>query len=518
MENSNLLVENMRQSHRRLLFAAVIILILSNLAAIGLYLAGISHTTVAGILREVMACVVIVVMAYIFIKKYYQHSLSKYISVAAFGLIVMVFNCSMPGAPEIFADFYMVMGLALLYFDVKLSVFSTLLVLLLNSLMLYVFPQMRPEGLSNLGVRYFNFIFFGLVAVVVSSVASGLLKTSITKQEEASELSDNLGNVAAHVTKQAHMLAQSSAQLLASTQETGDAAQQVSASVSNMAEAATEEALHAGKTTEVVRQMANALNEAGNSINRVNQQSEEFRLIVDQGLKAMSEQSSYMQESNNAQESVGKAVDELKIRSRKIVEIVELITSITNQTNLLALNAAIEAARAGDAGKGFAVVAEEVRKLAEESGKAALNISDLVNEIQQEMGLTVKEIEHAKQVTVKQNDSVEATQHMFARIEEGARQIDSAIQEVSAVLEEMLASTDEVVSEVESISASTEESAASSQEVTALVEQQAEAVKLIIDMAGEVRQASDELKQLAAGFNGGPEASETMQTCRGIPG
>ncbi len=52
---------------------------------------------------------------------------------------------------------------------------------------------------------------------------------------------------------------------------------------------------------------------------------------------------------------------------------------IASQTNLLALNAAIEAARVGEAGRGFAVVAEEVRKLAEESGNAAKNISSLIS-------------------------------------------------------------------------------------------------------------------------------------------
>lgn len=65
--------------------------------------------------------------------------------------------------------------------------------------------------------------------------------------------------------------------------------------------------------------------------------------------------------------------------SNEIAQLVNIITNISDQTNLLALNAAIEAARAGEHGKGFTIVAEEVRKLAEESAKAAKNIIEIVN-------------------------------------------------------------------------------------------------------------------------------------------
>ena len=74
-------------------------------------------------------------------------------------------------------------------------------------------------------------------------------------------------------------------------------------------------------------------------------------------------------------ERMGAVIGDLGARSEQIGGIVETITGIAEQTNLLALNAAIEAARAGEQGRGFAVVAEEVRKLAEESQRAAASIS-----------------------------------------------------------------------------------------------------------------------------------------------
>lgn len=72
-------------------------------------------------------------------------------------------------------------------------------------------------------------------------------------------------------------------------------------------------------------------------------------------------------------------VNDLKESSNRIAERVGIITTIAGQTNILALNAAVEAARAGNAGRGFAVVAAEVRKLAENSRKAADEMVILVS-------------------------------------------------------------------------------------------------------------------------------------------
>lgn len=124
------------------------------------------------------------------------------------------------------------------------------------------------------------------------------------------------------------------------------------------------------------------------------------------------------------------AIAGLADAARLIGSIVTLIQEIANQTNLLALNATIEAARAGEAGRGFAVVAGEVKNLADQTGKAAAEISSQIAEVQAATGTCVAQV-----------DAISAT---IARLEHSAGAIAHTVKEQLAVTSEMAVNAREV--------------------------------------------------------------------------
>ena len=162
--------------------------------------------------------------------------------------------------------------------------------------------------------------------------------------------------------------------------------------------------------------------------------------------------------SQSEMENMVSTMECISDTSSRIESIIGEIEDIAAQTNLLSLNASIEAARAGDAGRGFAVVADQIRILAEQSAKSAVNTRELiessVNEINVGSKAALKTSEVLKDVVTSIKDIADISKALSENIkiqvesigqaDEGMNRISEVVQSNSATAEESSATSEEL--------------------------------------------------------------------------
>ncbi|MDN0074874.1 methyl-accepting chemotaxis protein [Crenobacter sp. SG2303] len=188
---------------------------------------------------------------------------------------------------------------------------------------------------------------------------------------------------------------------------------------------------------EVSSSNAATLEEITVSIAHVADSAGQVDLLVKGTHDELAQSATRMQNLSDAMEGTVTAVRSMESmlvsldrRSQDISSITNVIRDIADQTNLLALNAAIEAARAGEQGRGFAVVADEVRKLAERTSQATLEIAQQVETIRRETGQAVGDVN----LTVQSVDGgVEQTQLVVSDIETIRASMESVVTRMNDI-------------------------------------------------------------------------------------
>ncbi len=226
-------------------------------------------------------------------------------------------------------------------------------------------------------------------------------------------------------------------------------------------------------TTEIAasaREITATSAELSRTMTEVEQHAREAAALADAGRTGLQTMEATMQQLNDATGSISAKLGTIREKANGINLMVTTITKVADQTNLLSINAAIEAEKAGEAGRGFLVVAREIRRLADQTAVATLDIEQMVRHMQSAVSSGVMEMDkfsertrgcvsQAEEVSRQIGEVLEQVHTLSSRFQavnegmgqqtEGARQIGEAIVQLAASVKQVSVSVKDFSSAAE---------------------------------------------------------------------
>jgi len=364
----------------------------------------------------------------------------------------------------------------------------------INQLVAYHQSSMQAKiSAAESSAEFSVFLLAGVIigGGILGALASFLFAGGISKNLSA--ISTGLEKGAVLVERTANAIASASDQLASGASEQAAALQETTASLEETSAMISKNADNARRSTEVSntsqRTVANGKSAVEEMIVSIDEISQSSRSVGQQ-----------VEDGNKEIEAIVKVIAEIGSKTK-------VINDIVFQTKLLSFNASVEAARAGEHGKGFAVVAEEVGKLAQMSGAAAKEITEMLDE-------SIRKVEQIVGNTKSRVSSLMSASQ--TKVEGGIK----SAKKCSELLDAIVSDVSEVGTMIVEISGASEEQAKGVQEINkamtqldSVSQQNSSASHLAASSAQELRSEVEQLRgmllRLNATINGQKNASQS---------
>lgn len=350
------------------------------------------------------------------------------------------------------------------------------------------------------------------VSTIIEDVANGNIEAdfSVVKEsndeigliiEKMKELTQSLGSIVGKIRNSSDTMSSNSYELNDTSSQTLAANNEISKAVEDVAEGSTGMAASISKINENLLEMSNETKDINASVDEIKNQTtavQDSSKIMNDKIKSMQDSSYKMDEGISA---ISKRIETVNTTVDKVSNIVSVIEEISSETNLLSLNASIEAARAGDAGKGFAVVAQEIRVLSDNTNTELENIKQIISSLVEECRYCVQASGTIVEDNAKQKEEIKAVLDEFGSLDEQIQKTAEKADEIEELVTAMIELNDDITKSSNSLTDVSAANAAATEEMNANIEELNAMMNGVSEMAGQMNDESDGLKEALSFFH-----------------
>ncbi|WP_339199675.1 methyl-accepting chemotaxis protein [Solibacillus sp. FSL R5-0449] len=313
-------------------------------------------------------------------------------------------------------------------------------------------------------------------------------------------LIESISALVKRVSNLADNVSGSSQELMALADENARTIDFIADSTMNIASDSSEILNSIGSAGNEMQNLEQSMHILDEKAREVQQAASEMKDAAHQGSRSVNHSANVMLEIEETMATTSDTVEKLGERSKNITSIISTITAIAEQTNLLALNAAIEAARAGEHGRGFAVVAAEVRKLAEQSQKAAKEVSAIVGSIQTEVNSIIEQNHTGVEKVIRGVEVTNETTNSLQNILLQTEKTSDILTQMVTQIEQTLNNSHSVTTSFVHVAAIADNTAANTERSAAAASQGSASMEEINASAVELASQADHLRSVVNEF------------------
>jgi methyl-accepting chemotaxis protein WspA len=297
-------------------------------------------------------------------------------------------------------------------------------------------------------------------------------RATVLRKDEFGQLAEGFNRMADDVTGLVGQVQTSGVQVNTSLTEIAATAKQQQATASEIAATT----VQIGATS---KEISNTSRELSRTMGEVFAVAEQTSSLASAGQTGLGEMEETMHKVTAAAASINAKLAVLNDRAGNINQVVTTITKVADQTNLLSLNAAIEAEKAGEYGRGFAVVATEIRRLADQTGVATLDIEQMVREIQAAISAGVMGMD---------------------KFSEEVRQGMRSVEQVGGQLSQIIRQVQAMAPQVETVNDGMQMQAAGAEQISQALVQLTEAAQQTVESLQQSSSAIEDLSEVSGGL------------------